>query len=424
MGEIKVSEVGKAYKSYPSRWARIIEWISPWRRGRHQLKWILRDVSFSVSAGESIGIIGINGAGKSTLLKIITGTTQSTTGSVKVSGRVSALLELGIGFHPDFTGRENVYMSAQLLGHSSEEISQCMQGIEEFADIGDYIDMPVRVYSSGMQVRLAFSVATAIRPDILIVDEALAVGDILFQHKCMERISRFRKDGTTLILVTHDFASLTAICDRALLISDGRVDLDGPCKKVVERYFEVLSKNKGKAKGKEDARSLADEKNSKMIAESLFESHSRYIKEVFISGLSEIDGLMVCGDQAKIIIKVCGLSKYIDPHVGFRIQDARGGIVFETNTYCQGVSLESLGADLCEFILRVDFQANFAPGEYVLAVGIENEAYGDGFFKSVILPTKIIKSFVVAQGDKGKLWSGRVNIYPEFSLQDGQYAYS
>src|SRR5690606_8406318 len=172
MGTITVSNLGKAYKIYPTRWSRLREWIDPLSRPRHLLKWVLSDLSFIVRPGEAVGIIGVNGAGKSTLLKMITGTTQPTTGSVKISGRVAALLELGMGFHPDFTGRQNAYMAGQLLGYSVEEIAHLMPEIEAFAEIGDYIDQPVRVYSSGMQMRLAFSVATARRPDVLIVDEA------------------------------------------------------------------------------------------------------------------------------------------------------------------------------------------------------------------------------------------------------------
>ena len=190
---ISVKNISKCYKIYPSRNARLKEWLIPFKKKCHEEKWVLRDISFEVGQGEAIGIIGMNGAGKSTLLKIITGTVMPTTGSVKFNGTVSALLELGLGFHPDFTGRQNVYMSGQLLGYTTEEIEQCMQEIEEFAEIGKAIDAPVRTYSSGMQVRLAFSVATMKRPDILIVDEALSVGDAYFQHKSFGRIKEFQK---------------------------------------------------------------------------------------------------------------------------------------------------------------------------------------------------------------------------------------
>lgn len=240
MGRIVVNNLGKAYKQYPTRWSRLLEWLTPGHKPHHTLKWVLKDVSFSVEPGEAVGIVGINGAGKSTLLKMITGTTQPTTGSIQVTGRVAALLELGMGFHPDFTGRQNVFMAGQLQGLSVDELTGLMLKIEKFADIGDYIDQPVRVYSSGMQVRLAFSVATARRPDILIVDEALAVGDAAFQRKCFRRIEEFKAQGTTLLLVTHDAESVKKICDKGLFLKGGYVAGFGSAKSVCDAYEKAL----------------------------------------------------------------------------------------------------------------------------------------------------------------------------------------
>src|SRR5579862_3817599 len=223
MGTIRVSQLGKAYKYYPTRWSRLAEWLVPFGPPRHELKWVLRDINFHVSPGESVGIIGINGAGKSTLLKLIAGTAIATKGSVAMTGRVAALLELGMGFHPDFTGRQNAFMAGQLLGLGTQELLALMPEIEAFAEIGDYVDQPVRVYSSGMQMRLAFSVATAKRPDILIVDEALSVGDAYFQHKSFDRIREFKQQGTTLLMVSHDKTAIQSICDRAILLDAGRL---------------------------------------------------------------------------------------------------------------------------------------------------------------------------------------------------------
>jgi len=209
MGKLVVSHLGKAYKRYAGKWARTLEWITG--RPQHEQTWVLNDIHFTVHPGEAVGIVGVNGAGKSTLLKIITGTTQPTKGSVHTEGRVAALLELGMGFHPDFTGRQNVFMAGQLLGLQGDEIAACLPAIEAFAEIGDYIDRPVRTYSSGMQMRLAFSVATAVRPAVLIVDEALSVGDAYFQHKSFNRIREFGKQGTTLLIVSHDKAAIQSI---------------------------------------------------------------------------------------------------------------------------------------------------------------------------------------------------------------------
>lgn len=202
---------------------------------------MLQDINFTVNPGEAVGIIGINGAGKSTLLKMITGTSQPTKGNVHISGRVAALLELGMGFHPDFTGRQNVYMAGQLMGLHADDISKLMPKIEAFAEIGDYLDSPVRLYSSGMQMRLAFSVATSIRPDVLIVDEALSVGDDYFQHKSFERIRDFRRQGTTLLIVSHDKQAIQSMCDRAILLNAGRIEMEGEPEAVMDYYNALLA---------------------------------------------------------------------------------------------------------------------------------------------------------------------------------------
>jgi lipopolysaccharide transport system ATP-binding protein len=238
MGYIRVSNLGKAYKRYPSKVARLAEWMG--MGPRHDLKWVLRDISFEVARGETVGIIGVNGAGKSTLLKIITGTTLPTSGKVEVGGRISALLELGMGFHPDFTGRQNCYTAGQLLGLKLDEITALMPEIEAFAEIGDYIEQPVRTYSSGMQMRLAFSVVTAVRPAILIVDEAMAVGDAAFQRKCFRRIEEFREQKTTVLYVSHDVEGVKRICHKALLLKDGRIGGFGVAKMVCDLYEQQL----------------------------------------------------------------------------------------------------------------------------------------------------------------------------------------
>jgi len=208
---------------------------------RHQLHWILQDINFTIESGEAVGIVGANGAGKSTLLKIITGTTRPTTGHLEISGRVAALLELGMGFHPDFTGRENAIMTGQLLGMTAAEVIALLPEIEAFAEIGAAIDQPVRTYSSGMQVRLAFSVATVQRPDLLIIDEALSVGDSYFQHKSFERIRSFRRAGTTLLIVSHDRIAIQSICDRAILLDGGRLAMSGKPEAVLDYYHALMA---------------------------------------------------------------------------------------------------------------------------------------------------------------------------------------
>ncbi|EAA7245440.1 ABC transporter ATP-binding protein [Salmonella enterica] len=244
---IKVRNVGKAYKYYSSKWNRVIEKLLPGDKPQHSKKWVLKDISFTIKPGESVGIVGVNGAGKSTLLKLLTGTTQPTKGSIEIRGRVAALLELGMGFHPDFTGTQNVYMSGLMMGLSREDIERLLPEIEAFADIGDYINEPARIYSSGMLMRLAFAVATAARPDILIVDEALSVGDSRFQAKCYARIADFKKRGTTLLLVSHSAGDIVKHCERAIFLKDGDICMDGAARDVTNRYLDELFGKPGKA---------------------------------------------------------------------------------------------------------------------------------------------------------------------------------
>jgi lipopolysaccharide transport system ATP-binding protein len=235
---ITAERLGKAYSAFPGGWRRLAVLLGlrpPERR------WVFRDVSLSIRRGESIGIIGANGAGKSTLLKVLTGTTSPTEGRLSVSGNVAALLELGMGFHGDFTGRQNVYFSGQLQNRSRREIDAAMAWIQDFAEIGEHFDQPVRNYSSGMFVRLAFAVATAYRPEILIVDEALAVGDMYFQHKSFARIREFHAAGTALLFVSHDPAAVKSLCERALLLGEGRLLADGATDDVLDYYSALVA---------------------------------------------------------------------------------------------------------------------------------------------------------------------------------------
>ena len=238
MAVIRVEGVSKAFKRYPSQWARAREWFLGIQS--HEIQWVLQDISFVVEAGSAMGILGANGAGKSTLLKIISGATTPTAGDVQIDGRVAALLELGMGFHPEFSGRQNAMMAGQLLGLDVSEVETSMHAIESFAGIGDFIDQPLRTYSSGMQMRLAFSVATAIRPEVLIIDEALSVGDAAFQRKCFQRIEDFRSQGTTLLFVSHDIEAVKRLCDKAVFLFEGRAENQGSVRAVCDAYERIL----------------------------------------------------------------------------------------------------------------------------------------------------------------------------------------
>jgi len=225
---IRVSSLSKCYHIYDKPADRLKQTLLRGRRQYYREFWALKDVSFEVRRGEAVGIIGRNGSGKSTLLQLITGTIRPTTGEIEANGRIAALLELGSGFNPDFTGRENVYLNGALLGLTTEEINNRFDAITAFADIGQYIDQPVKTYSSGMLVRLAFAVQVQIEPDILIVDEALAVGDALFQKRCFQQIEKLVSNGTSLLFVSHDLDVVRLMCDRVMVLYLGRVAEIGP----------------------------------------------------------------------------------------------------------------------------------------------------------------------------------------------------
>ncbi len=238
-GLMRVEGVGKSYREWGSEWLRVASWFGLPVKPKEE-HWVLRDVSFDIAPGESVGIVGKNGAGKSTLLKMITGTTQPTEGRIVRGGRIAAILELGMGFNLELTGRENAYHSAGLMGYSQQQVESVIGAIEAFAEVGEYFDVPVRTYSSGMQVRVAFAVATAFRPDVLIVDEALSVGDAYFQAKCYKRVQEFTEQGTTLILVSHAIGDIVKHCERAIMIKDGRVHADGPSRDISNLYLDEL----------------------------------------------------------------------------------------------------------------------------------------------------------------------------------------
>ena len=326
------------------------------------MKWVLEDLNFSVQAGEAVGIVGINGAGKSTLLKMITGTTQPTTGSVAVHGRVAALLELGMGFHPDFSGRQNAIMSGQLLGYSIEEINRLMPEIEAFAEIGEYIDQPVRVYSSGMQMRLAFSVATAHRPDILIVDEALSVGDTYFQHKSFDRIREFNKLGTTLLIVSHDKGAVQGICDRAILLNAGRLAMEGEPESVMDYYNAMLAE-----RGNQSVRQAlgADGK----IQTTSGTGQASILQASLLNADDQPVEVVDVGQPVSIRVKVQINEAIPELVLGYMIKDRLGQPIFGTNTHHlqQPATLLEAGETI-EYILR--FAANLGEGSYSVALAL------------------------------------------------------
>ena len=362
MGKITVRNLGKAYKTYPSKLARLKEWVIPFSLPRHKLHWVLQDINFEIKSGEAVGIIGINGAGKSTLLKMLTGTTQPTTGSIEMTGRVAALLELGMGFHPDFTGRQNAIMAGQLLGYSSEEIQQLMPEIEAFAGVDDYIDQPVRVYSSGMQMRLAFSVATATRPDVLIVDEALSVGDTFFQLKSFDRIREFQKKGTTLLIVSHDKAAIQSICDQAILISNGKIAMQGEPEIVMDYYNAMLSKP---STMKINQSTLPNGRTQTTSG-----TGEAYVSGIFLLDQAE-NQIEILSVGQLIKLRIIVQTKKMIPRLvlGIMIKDRLGQTIFGTNSH--HMNMEQLDVRSDETItFDFKFTVSIGEGNYSIATAL------------------------------------------------------
>lgn len=364
MNSLIVSGLGKAYKQYASRWSRLAEWVTPGHRSRHHLHWVLQDINFTLKPGEAMGIIGINGAGKSTLLKMIAGTIQPTLGEIQVFGKLAALLELGMGFHPDFTGRENALMAGQLLGHTAEEMRQVMPEILEFAEIGEYIDQPVRVYSSGMQMRLAFSVATAFRPDVLVVDEALSVGDAYFQHKSFERIRQYRALGTTLLIVSHDKAAIQSICDRAILINGGHLVHEGKPEDIMNYYNALLAD-----KGRHEIEFNQTSSGQTQVVSGTGEASIQGVRLLDAQGNSvEVIGV---GQSVELEVNIQINSDIPELVVGLLIKDRLGQDIFGTNTHHLNQVLYDLrsGENLT---IAMTFPANLGVGSYSAAVALHS----------------------------------------------------
>ncbi len=361
MSLLSVKNLGKAYRSYRSEWQRIARWfflpVSP-----SEEHWVLKHVSFEIQPGEAVGIVGQNGAGKSTLLKMITGTLQPSEGTLQVNGRIAAILELGMGFNPELTGRQNVYHAAGLMGFSAQRLDTVIGDIEAFAEIGEYFDESVRTYSSGMQMRVAFAVATAFRPEILIVDEALSVGDSYFQHKSFDRIREFQRLGTTLLIVSHDRGAIQGLCSRAILLESGTVIKDGAPEEVMDYYNAIIAAKENSTvtvtqleDGSTQTRSGSGEATIRSV--SLHNSAGEPIEYVQV------------GEAVSLCIDIRVNSDIPELVTGYMLKDRLGQTVYGTNTHHLGRELEHLTAGQ-EVRYSFRFDANLGVGSYSVAVAL------------------------------------------------------
>ncbi|MBF6648516.1 ABC transporter ATP-binding protein [Methylobacter sp. BlB1] len=357
-GELHVQNLGKSYRQWGSEWRRMASWFFPFIAPREE-HWVLKDVSFSIDPGEAVGVVGQNGAGKSTLLKLITGTTSPTQGQVQLRGRVAAILELGMGFSPDLTGRQNAYHSAGLMGYSQAEIERAMPEIKAFAEVGEYFDQPVRTYSSGMQMRVAFSVATAFKPDLLIVDEALSVGDSYFQHKSFDRMRQFKEEGVSIMLVTHSMGDIRSLCDRAILLDKGRVLKDGQPDEVVDYYNALIAEKENANLNVEQRR----EKNGWLLTKS-GTGEARVKKLQLLDAVSgdELAAAQV-GQAVELRLEASIRMDIPNLVLGYMIRDKQGHVIWGTNTWhTRQIQQDVKSGETIVF--RLPFTCTLGPGSY------------------------------------------------------------
>lgn len=363
-GVLDVENLGKSYRQWGSEWRRLASWFVPSIPPREE-HWVLKDVSFSIAPGEAVGIIGQNGAGKSTLLKLITGTVRPTQGAVQLSGCLAAILELGMGFNPELTGRENVYHSAGLMGHSQFDIERAMPEIEAFAEIGDYFDQPMRTYSSGMQMRVAFSVATAFKPDLLVVDEALSVGDSYFQHKSFGRMRQFRDEGVSIILVTHSLADVRTLCDRVMLLDKGLVLKDGLPDEVID-YYNALVAEKENAKVDIEQRR---KKNGWLLTRSgTGEARVKSLRLLDALSGEELAVAQV-GQAVELRLEASIHADIPRLVIGLMIRDKQGHVVWGTNTWHTRQVLPDVKKNQ-RVNLSVPFTCSLGPGSYSVTAAL------------------------------------------------------
>jgi len=399
---IRVHELSKTYRIFDSPRQRLQHWFSLVRQkifggknsGRGHEFHALRNISFEIAKGQTVGIIGRNGSGKSTLLQLICGTLTPTMGSIQAQGRITALLELGAGFNPDFTGRENIYLNAEILGLKRSEIENKLAEIIQFADIGDHLDQPVKTYSSGMYVRLAFAVQACIDPDILVVDEALAVGDAKFQAKCFDHLRRLKASGTSILLVTHSHEQIVMHCDHAILLNRGEMLASGTPRHVVNQYLDLLfggdstsDENKGTPSAPDTAPTGdagAHQLHNQADSEA-FSSHPTYNPGEYRwgDGRARILDFEVCctdklypshippGEKVRIKVKVRYLKTVHEPIIGFSLKSKEGVVLFSCNTEMNmDFPARAHGQAGSESEYEVNFDFMLGVGDYFLSLGV------------------------------------------------------
>lgn len=394
--------------------------------------WALRDVFMDVRKGESCGIVGLNGSGKSTLLQIITGTLEPSVGRVTVHGRIAALLELGSGFNPQFTGRENVYMNGALLGFSRAQVDAKFASIEAFADIGDHFDQPMVTYSSGMQMRVAFAVATAFDPDILIIDEALAVGDAYFQQKCFHRIEKFKEGGGTLLFVSHDANTVKQLCDKVVLLSNGKMLSQGVPKTVIDLYEGLVARKTDMSEQEVSVDQSGTEsvhRHAAPLTEDSIDVNATWTKATTITTNQDaelVDFRMLDSARRRVVAiesempltvayRVRMNKDFERPAFGLIVRDRTGRSVFETSTYSMRME-DAPVAKGQHVVVEFNFDFNLRAGQYSFSVGVANKGFSKSEFEEYSLLMHDVDQIQVYDATDAIFYGGLFNMRPAVTL--------
>ena len=370
---VEVRNISKSYSLSGSQWGRMRHLLSGGSANGSHALWALRNVTFSVDRGEAFGIIGANGSGKSTLLQIVAGILRPTTGSVEVNGRLSALLELGSGFSPEFTGRDNVYLNGSLLGLSREEIDARFAEIENFAGIGTFIEQPIRTYSTGMVLRLAFAVAAHVDPEILIVDEALAVGDIAFRQRCMRRIHELRAAGATILFVSHETSDIKALCERCLWLRSGVVEALGEADEVVAEYLRESLQRQISHDRADTVEHLDGQPAPDLVAafEHPFEGRRYGDGRAMITG-ADIIGPATPLKSTVLRISFRAAAPILSPIAGFLVRNGKGENIFGSNTARENYPLPPMGVGEANTVHFHWTDAGLASGTYRISLAVSD----------------------------------------------------
>lgn len=399
--------VHKTFKTFQRPHDRLKETL--FGRPCHTAHHVLNGISFSVAPGETVGLVGRNGAGKSTLLKLVMGVLLPDAGRITVAGKVTGLLELGSGFNPQLSGRDNILFNGLLLGLTPPEIEERKEKIIQFAELGSYIDSPVKTFSSGMFMRLAFAIAIHADPQCFIVDEALAVGDVYFQQKCMRKINEFRDAGGSILFVSHDLNGVKTLCNRAILIENGAIVMQGEPKVVVD-YFEgtVLQ---DLHQGQSD---VAVDRSVGTATTTTGEVNLEWIK--LQDDLGKEMHSVISEEAVTISFAITANRDIASPHYGIAIRDRYGRSTFETNTYCMGQSPAPLTVGGDQTTVSFRFICNLAPGDYSVSIGVANHGFDRGSFKEYLLVRHEALVLRVLINEEAIIYAGITNLDPICSL--------